>query len=61
MACQLFVNNQLTVNKQLIGAKILNFHFKYIFFENFQHYKSQIGLFGICKQSAGSKQTADHV
>ena len=58
MAYQVSVKQQLTVNKQLIGSKILSFHLKHLYFA---HYKSIDGLFSICKQSAGSKQTADHV
>ena len=54
------VNNQLKVNKQLTILKIQIFHSKHLGFEQFQCQKLLSGFFK-SKQSAESKQTADHL
>ena len=61
MAYLSFINNQLKVNNLLITSKSLNLYSKHLCFEHFQHQKSLNGLFEFCKQSAESKQSADHI
>ena len=52
---------ELKVNKQLTISKILNFLSKHLCFEQFQCLKPPSGLFEKSKQTAETKQTADHL